>query len=39
MALENASLHRKLQSMETRYSLENQGPLTQELAPIVRNAT
>ena len=38
MALENASLNRKLQSMETRFSLENQGPLTEELAPIVPNA-
>ena len=38
MALENASLHRKLQSMESRYSLEDQGPLTEELTPIVRNA-
>ncbi len=36
MALENASLHRRLQSMESRYSLENQGPLTQELTPTVR---
>jgi hypothetical protein len=36
MALENASLHRKLRSMEPRYSLEDQGPLTQELTPIVR---
>jgi hypothetical protein len=38
MALENASLHRKLQSMESRYSLEDQGPLTQELTPIVRDS-
>jgi CheY-like chemotaxis protein len=37
MALENASLHRRLQSLETRYSLDNQGPLTQELAPIARS--
>lgn len=37
MALENASLHRRLQAMEGRYSLEDQGPLTQELTPIVRN--
>jgi hypothetical protein len=37
MALENASLHRKLHSMENRYSLEDQGPLTEELTPIVRN--
>jgi CheY-like chemotaxis protein len=36
MALENASLHRRLRSMETRYSLEDQGPLTQQLAPIAR---
>lgn len=36
MALENASLHRRLQAMERRYSLEDQGPLTQELTPIVR---
>ncbi len=38
MALENASLHRKLQAMESRYSLEDQGPLTQELTPIVRDS-
>jgi hypothetical protein len=37
MALENASLHRKLQTIENRYSLEDQGPLTQELTPIVRD--
>jgi CheY-like chemotaxis protein len=37
MALENASLHRRLQSISSRYSLEDQGPLTQELTPIVRN--
>jgi CheY-like chemotaxis protein len=36
MALENASLHRRLRSMERKYSLEDQGPLTQELTPIVR---
>jgi CheY-like chemotaxis protein len=34
MALENASLHRKLRAMENRYSLEDQGPLTQELTPL-----
>ncbi len=34
MALENASLHRKLRSLENRYSLEDQGPLTQELTPL-----
>ncbi len=38
MALENASLHRRLQSMEGKYSLEDQGPLTQELTPIARDA-
>jgi hypothetical protein len=37
MTLENASLHRRLQSISSRYSLEDQGPLTQELTPIVRN--
>lgn len=37
MALENASLRRKVQSLEHRYSLEDQGPLTEELTPIVRN--
>jgi hypothetical protein len=37
MALENASLHRKLKTIENRYSLEDQGPLTQELTPIVRD--
>jgi GAF domain-containing protein len=37
MALENASLHRKIRSLEHRYSLEDQGPLTEELTPIVRN--
>ncbi len=37
MTLENASLHRRLQSIASRYSLEDQGPLTQELTPIVRN--
>ncbi len=34
MALENASLHRKLRAMESGYSLEDQGPLTQELTPL-----
>jgi CheY-like chemotaxis protein len=32
MALENASLHRRLRSLERRYSIEDQGPLTQEPA-------
>jgi CheY-like chemotaxis protein len=36
MALENASLHRRLRSLETGYSLEDQGPLTEELTPIAR---
>jgi CheY-like chemotaxis protein len=36
MVLENASLQRRLRSLETRYSIEDQGPLTQELAPIAR---
>jgi hypothetical protein len=34
MALENASLHRKLRAVTSRYSIEDQGPLTQELTPI-----
>jgi hypothetical protein len=38
MALENASLHRRLQAMQSRYSLENQGPLTQELTPMSRES-
>ncbi len=38
MALENASLHRRLKSMESRYSLGDQGPLTEELIPTVRDA-
>jgi len=33
MAMENASLHRKLRSFENRFSLEDQGPLTQDLDP------
>ncbi len=37
MALENASLHRKLHSISNRYSLEDQGPLTEKLSPIVGN--
>ncbi|MGH9319262.1 MAG: response regulator [Vicinamibacteria bacterium] len=36
MALENASLHRRLQTVERRYSLQDQGPLTEELTPIAR---
>lgn len=35
MAMENASLHRKLRSFESQFSLDNQGPLTQELTRIV----
>jgi CheY-like chemotaxis protein len=35
MAMENASLHQKLRSFETQFSVDNQGPLTQELTPIV----
>jgi CheY-like chemotaxis protein len=31
MALENASLHRRLRSLERPYSVDDQGPLTQEL--------
>ncbi len=38
MALENASLHRRLGTSSNRYSLEDQGPLTQELTPIVRDS-
>lgn len=37
MAMENASLHRKLRSFESQFSLENQGPLTQELTEIIRD--
>ena len=37
MAMENASLHRKLRAFESQFSLENQGPLTQELTRIVRD--
>jgi len=37
MAMENASLHRKLRSFENQFSLENQGPLTQELTQIIRD--
>ncbi len=37
MAMENASLHRTLRSFETQFSMDNQGPLTQELSPIVPN--
>jgi CheY-like chemotaxis protein len=36
MALENASLHRKLGSLEPRYSIDDQGPLTPEPAPELR---
>lgn len=36
MAMENASLHRRLRSFENEYSLENQGPLTQRLSPSLR---
>jgi CheY-like chemotaxis protein len=36
MALENASLHRKLDALSPRYTIEDQGPLTQELNPLVR---
>jgi CheY-like chemotaxis protein len=35
MALENASLHRRLRALDSGYSIENQGPLTQ-LTPIAR---
>ncbi len=35
MAMENASLHRKLRSFEKQFSLENQGPLTQELTKFI----
>lgn len=37
MAMENASLHRKLRAFESQFSLEDQGPLTQELTRIVRD--
>ena len=37
MAMENAALHKKLRSVEDRYSLENQGPLTEEHIRFVRN--
>jgi CheY-like chemotaxis protein len=37
MALENASLHRKIEALSPRYSIDDQGPLTQELNPIVRD--
>lgn len=37
MAMENASLHRKLRSFEGRFSIENQGPLTQELNRVLGN--
>ena len=36
MAMENASLHRRLRSFESQFSLDNQGPLTQELTKITR---
>ena len=36
MAMENASLHRRLRSFESQFSLDNQGPLTQELTEITR---
>ncbi len=31
-----STLHRRLHSMGSRYSLEDQGPLTQELTPVIR---
>ncbi len=37
MAMENAALHKKLRSVEDCYSLENQGPLTQEHSRVFRN--
>ena len=37
MAMENAALHKKLRSVEDRYSLEDQGPLTQKHNRIVRD--
>ena len=37
MAMENAALHKKLRTVEDRYSLENQGPLTQEHDRAVRD--
>jgi CheY-like chemotaxis protein len=36
MALENASLHRRLGSLERRYSIDDQGPLTEESTPELR---
>ncbi len=37
MAMENASLRRKLRSFEGHFSIENQGPLTQELNRVLGN--
>ncbi len=37
MAMENAALHKKLRTVEDRYSLENQGPLTQKHNRAVRD--
>ncbi len=37
MAMENASLHQRLRSFESQFSLDNQGPLTQELTEIMRD--
>lgn len=37
MAMENASLHRKLRTFESQFSLDDQGPLTQELTKITQD--
>ncbi|HXV65415.1 MAG TPA: response regulator [Vicinamibacteria bacterium] len=38
MAMENASLQRRVLSIGEQFSLEDQGPLTQELAPFTRSS-
>jgi CheY-like chemotaxis protein len=38
MAMENASLHRRLRSGDSKFSIENQGPLTQEFNRVLGNA-
>ena len=37
MAMENTALHKKLRLVEDRYSLTNQGPLTQEHSRVFRH--
>jgi CheY-like chemotaxis protein len=39
IALENASLHRRLRSLASQFSIENQGPLTEELSRMVRSSS